>query len=171
VEVQKKPRRPIISRPEGCYARVARSFTLRHIFAHELAERIHVDRVEIQHLLDGAEEFIHASAECISEVLSPGRPLTQADMTQQAVDRYSAEVQAMHGVIAELTQALEGKQAELLKASQMTWEAHATAHAQLLASKYEGGSMRPQLYFMAGADMVRARTGALRQTQDYLLNP
>lgn len=80
VEVMGSPKQSIIRNIHETFRYAEKSFQLRHIFCHETATAIEVEKEEIDNCIYHTSLFLRASDELISQTLFPDAPLTQADM-------------------------------------------------------------------------------------------
>ena len=163
VEIKKQPNTPIITDVEETFRYVDRTFELRHIFCHEIATAIVVEREEIDCCLDHTSTFLNASNELISQALFPNAPLTQTDMNIASQEDYEKEREGMDLLVMTIDAALRGERKERFAAANKAWETFLDSSVELEGLEYEGGSMRPTVEALAATQLVRDRRTQLER--------
>lgn len=157
VELEGKPKAPIIKDLDQVLAHLAKAFEYRHIFAHELAESHVIAPAEVAGILDSASVFLSASAEVVGNTLQPNYPLTQADMNTRAAAGFRDADRALTRRLKQFSKTLRPNQKRALDRAQKVWVKFREAHAAFVRLEAEGGSMAPLLVAGALEEVTRER--------------
>ena len=157
VEIEKQPKAPIIADIDETFRYVDRTFELRHIFCHEIATAIEVERNEIEKCIDHTTVFLKASDELISQTLFPDAPLTQADINVASHEDYERERKDLDLLVETISEALSGEQKRRFAAANAAWDKFLVSSAEVEGLAYDGGTMQPTVYALAATRFVRDR--------------
>ena len=157
VEVNKKPKLPIISSAESTFRYVARAFDLRHIFCHETASNHEFEIQEIEECFENSVLFLKASQAFISETLFPNAPLTQADMNAASYEDYRKEKEHLDSLLTQVFDLLSERQVARYREANEAWKSFFEASVEVEGLQYEGGSIRPTIANSAAASLTRDR--------------
>ena len=130
---------------------IKRTFELRHIFCHEFATNLKVDKDEIWRCFQNSKIFLNQTNEYIWNLIYPNAPETQTDMNIQAsetFDKADNELNELVSIIKTVIIDVEGPviSPELLDESISEWKKYRGIKAKIDASGYEGGSLYPTIY-------------------------
>jgi len=126
-------------------------FELRHIFCHEFATNIKIDKEEILRCFANSKLFLNQTNYFIWELLYPGAPETQTDMKIQ----YHKEFEVIDEELAQLITLIKkacnkeyslGLDIILFDESIDQWKNYRDSKAKSEASIVDGGSMYPTVY-------------------------
>ncbi len=153
--------------PDKIIKAIQRIFELRHIFCHEFATEVHVDKDEIRFLLSSAEIFLEHIDGYIWHTLYPNASETQADMNRSA-DQEARKLDTQLSEFIHLIKSYEFKDdrafdKDLLEKSIMKWKEYRDAEAELQASGYKGGTMYPLVYLMSFSAITERKLKDLRK--------
>jgi hypothetical protein len=133
VEVEGAPDEPMLKNPNQVFADVARSFELRHIFAHE-GDTVKAVPAEIKQCFESANSFLEASAQYITSLLRPNLPLTQTALTIAASEELSRAREKVSHATKHLTQHLDEKRNAELTAMNAAFELYCLADAEFFTN-------------------------------------
>lgn len=162
VELEGKPKTPIIGNLDPILDDLAKAFEYRHIFAHELAATHGITPVEVTQILDSARVFFNAASEVVLNNLHPNYPLTQADMSAQATAKFNDADQALRERLEEFTKGLRPDQKEVLARAQQAWLRFRDAHGAFVGLEVQGGTIAPLLTAIALEDITNERIRHLK---------
>lgn len=151
----------VLADPDKTFRAVARTFELRHIFCHESAASITVNRDEIGECLHQCRLFLKAADETIWRVVEPNPAHTQQEMTDRAAQAYRVAEAKVNEVVRELEKMLEEKERRLLDQIQDRWRAYVELDASLKATDYEDGTMHPMIRYRALEEQAKHRADDL----------
>jgi uncharacterized protein YecT (DUF1311 family) len=157
VEVEGKPKTPMISDVDGTFAALAGAFRQRHILAHEPAEGLKVSEAEVRAQLQSAAAFIAASDELVNSTIAPDEPLTQTEMNVRAANRVRELETRLEAALDKAKTVLDQHRASLLDRSQNEWEVYRDTQADNEGRAFEGGSIRPLIEGGARETLTKAR--------------
>lgn len=150
-EVQGDPVSPILAKPDSVFADVARTFELRHVICHELASGYEIEAEEIERCFESCVSFLRAADECVSELISPGAPLTQTDMNIAAGETLRETRGRLEAIITALTEKFGPNWRAKFNGVQEKWQAYCDGWVGFrVGGRNAGGSMWPML--AAGAE-------------------
>ncbi len=130
---------------------VKRTFELRHIFCHEFATNIKVDKEEIWRCFLNSKIFLNQTNVFIWDLLYPNSPETQADMNikaSEAFNKADTELTELVSIIKLILKDIEDivVSPELLEESINEWKKYRDIKAKIDASVVDGGSLYPTIY-------------------------
>lgn len=92
--------------------------------------------------------------------------LTQSQLNQAVLQNYKSSDFMLNKAYAQLIEVLDKERQEKLKISQKTWIKFRDLDAELISSKYTGGSISPLVHTQALINLTEQRTAEL--TKIYL---
>ncbi|WP_157953614.1 lysozyme inhibitor LprI family protein [Zobellella maritima] len=87
--------------------------------------------------------------------------LTQAELNQAAGRHYASADFMLNKAYSQLMAALSGERKDRLKQAQQAWITFRDAHAELVSSAYDGGSIQPLVHTQALINLTEQRTAEL----------
>ena len=166
-EIHGKPKKPIIDDIKSLKQKVAKTFELRHIFCHELANKHSMDRTEIENCFNATLVFIKAADEYHYQTLFPNAPLSQRDMNQQAAEDFSNAKKSLEKLNAKIAAILPSDRNEEYLETHKLWEKFRDKDAEFHANEYQGGSIWPTIYGSTAATSTEQR---VKVVEKYLGN-
>jgi len=132
-------------------ADIKRTFELRHIFCHEFATNLPIDKDEILRCFNSAKIFLDQTNDFIWDLIYPNAPETQADMNNYASEQFEQSDKELTELISTIKEASKEHSyitldADLLDQSINEWKKYRDVKAKLDASAVEGGSMYPTVF-------------------------
>jgi uncharacterized protein YecT (DUF1311 family) len=132
-------------------ADIKRTFELRHIFCHEFATNLRIDRDEILRCFNNAKFFLNQTNDFIWDLIYPDSPETQADMNNHASEQFAQADKELTELIATIKEASKEHSymelnADLFEETITEWKKYRDKKAELNASVVEGGSMYPTIF-------------------------
>jgi len=163
VEIEGKPKLPIIPDLDPVLATVSAVFKARHILAHESPGRVELSREVVSKHIEAVASFIDAAAEVVTETVQPGRPLTQSDMHVAASEAAGVAIRAMEADLTWLGEKLPENMRGALTASQRAWKTYCDEEVEFEGLEYGGGSLAPTVMCWALESLVIARRDQLKR--------
>ncbi len=147
---------------------IKRIFELRHIFCHEFATNININKEEILRCFINSKTFLNQTNDFIWNLLYPNAPETQVDMNIQASELFQkADVELTELIIAikeaANEQAYMTLNIELFDKSILNWKSYRDTKAELDASFVDGGSMYPTIYSNSLASTTKEKIESLKE--------
>jgi len=132
-------------------ADIKRTFELRHIFCHEFATNLPLDRDEILRCFNNAKLFLNQTNDFVWDLIYPNAPETQTDMNIQASDEFEMFENDLSVLISTIKKAKNENSdfdlnVELFDKTIEQWKIYRKTKAELDASVVEGGTMYSLLY-------------------------
>ncbi len=140
-----------IENSEQIISDIKRTFELRHIFCHEFATNLNVDKEEILRCFNNSKIFLNQTNAFIWDLIYPNAPETQTDMNVQASDEFEKFENDLKDLISTIKEA-KSKNSDfdinikLFDKTIQQWEIYRKSKAELDANIVEGGSMYTLLY-------------------------
>src|SRR5690606_34872667 len=130
---------------------IKRTFELRHIFCHEFATNLRIDKDEILRCFNNSRIFLNQTNDFIWDLIYPNAPETQADMDNHASETFDKADTELTELILTIKEASKEHSymtlnIDLLDKSISEWKKYRDVKAELDASVVEGGSMYPSIY-------------------------
>ena len=140
-----------IENSEQIISDIKRTFELRHIFCHEFATNLRIDKDEILRCFNNSRIFLNQTNDFIWNLIYPNAPETQADMNNYASETFDKADTELTELILTIKEASKEHSymtlnIDLLDKSISEWEKYRDVKAELDASLVEGGSMYPSIY-------------------------
>lgn len=144
-----------------------RMFELRHIFCHEFATNLRIDKDEILRCFNNSKIFLNHTNQFIWDLIYPNAPETQADMNNHATETFEKTDTELTELILTIKQASKEHSymtldIALLDKSISTWKKYREIKAELDASVVEGGSMYPTVYAGSLTSTTKEKLESLR---------
>ena len=154
VEVEKGPDDPMLNNANQVFADVARTFELRHIFAHE-GDTAKAIPSEISRCFESANLFMEASVQYITNLLRPDLPLTQTAMTIAASEELAKARERVVRATQHIDQHLDEKRKTEFDAMNAAFKLYCLADAEFFTNAIwgEGGTGR-STFWMARAEVI-----------------
>lgn len=132
-------------------ADIKRTFELRHIYCHEFATNLHLDKDEILRCFNNSKLFLNQTNDFVWDLIYPNAPETQTDMNIQASDEFERFENELSLLISTIKEAKNENSdfdlnVELFDKTIEQWKIYRKTKAELDASVVEGGTMYPLLY-------------------------
>lgn len=132
-------------------ADIKRTFELRHIYCHEFATNLPIDKDEILRCFNNAKLFLNHTNDFVWDLIYPNAPETQTDMNIQASDEFERFENDLSVLISTIKEAKKENSyfdlnVELFDKTIEQWKIYRKTKAELDASLVEGGTMYPLLY-------------------------
>lgn len=162
-EIHGKPKKPIIENIKDLKQKVAKTFELRHIFCHELANKNSIDRTEIENCFNATLVFIKAADEYHYQKLFPNAPLSQSDMNQQAASDFSNAKKKLETLNAKIAEILPRDRNEEYLETHKLWQIFRDKDAEFHANEYKGGSIWPTIYGSTAAASTEQRVKVIEK--------
>lgn len=140
-----------IENSEQIISDIKRTFELRHIFCHEFATNLRIDKNEILRCFNNSRIFLNQTNDFIWDLIYPNAPETQADMNNHASETFDKADTELTELILTIKEASKEHSymtlnIDLLDKSISEWKKYRDVKAKLDASVVEGGSMYPSIY-------------------------
>lgn len=130
---------------------VRKTFELRHIFCHEFATNVNINKDDILRCFHSSKIFLNQSNNYIWDLIHPNAPETQTEMNIQASADYemiNAELISLILLIKEATKENSYTTLDPLFFDKTIteWEKYKIVKAEVDASYYKGGSIYSMIY-------------------------
>jgi hypothetical protein len=140
-----------IERADEIIKDIKRTFELRHIFCHEFATNVVIDKVEILRLYQNAKIFIIQSDNLIWSLTNPDYPKTQSEMNNQVIQKFNKTETELSNLILMIKEtSIEDSwtpvNRELFDKTIIAWKEYRKVKAEVDASYYDNGSIYPLIY-------------------------
>lgn len=158
----------MLTEADQCFKSVTRAFELRHIFCHETASSVAVDRSEIEACVKYCQSFLFATGALLSTTLNPDWELNQSQLTEKADNKLREAQDVLRSVENELGKAFgdDDIHKKLLRDAQMKWRDFAKANAALMVRLFEGGSIYPMAQALTLEKTTKQRSSELNEFLD-----
>jgi hypothetical protein len=146
---------------------IKRTFELRHIFCHEFATNLCIDKDEILRCFNNAKIFLNQANDFIWDLIYPNAPETQTDMNIQASDEFEKFENHLSVLISTIKEAKNENSdfdlnIALFEKTIEQWKIYRKTKAELDASVVEGGSMYPTIYASSLATTTKEKIESLK---------
>lgn len=146
---------------------IKRTFELRHIFCHEFATNLRIDKDEILRCFNNAKIFLNQTNDFIWDLIYPNAPETQTDMNIQASDEFEKFENHLSVLISTIKEAKNENSdfdlnIALFEKTIEQWKIYRKTKAELDASVVEGGSMYPTIYASSLATTTKEKIESLK---------
>jgi hypothetical protein len=130
---------------------IKRTFELRHIFCHEFATNLVVNKDEIIKCFYNSKVFLEHTNNFIWHLLYPNAPETQAEMNNEALKSFENSERLLTNLIQEIKESekifgIAEMNTSLFDRTIEKWKKYRNVKAEFDASFCEGGSMYPLIY-------------------------
>lgn len=146
---------------------IKRIFELRHIFCHEFATNMKINKEEILRCFFNVKIFLNQTNEFIWDLLYPNSPETQTDMNikaSEAFDELELELSAFISTIKNCS--YFAINTSLFDTTIIKWKEYREAKANFDASPYEGGSIYPLIYANSLITITKEKLENLKNEYD-----
>jgi uncharacterized protein YecT (DUF1311 family) len=162
VELNGRPKQPIIADIGQCARTLSHLFECRHVVVHETPRKLPFSKEDVVEFMATTKSFLKATDEYVANLIHPNYPLTQYEMNVEAAQETRKAVTEMDGVIAAIAKFLSDDRKLQFDQAQEAWEAYRDRMADFEADEFAGGSIRPMIYQGAAAALTRSRTEGLQ---------
>lgn len=140
-----------INNSDQIIADIKRTFELRHIFCHEFATNVKIDKDEILRCFQNSKIFLNQTNNYIWDLIHPNAPETQADMNIQTSENYKEIDKELIDLISTIKEATKGNSYTTLDVFRFDttikeWGKYREVKAEVDASYFEGGTISPLIY-------------------------
>lgn len=148
-------------------ADIKRTFELRHIFCHEFATNLHIDKDEILRCFNNAKLFLNQTNDFVWDLIYPNAPETQTDMNIQASDEFEKFENDLSVLISTIKEAKNENSdfdlnVGLFDKTIEQWKIYRKTKAESDASVVEGGTMYPLLYASSLTNTTKEKIESLK---------
>jgi uncharacterized protein YecT (DUF1311 family) len=183
VEIERKPREPIIHDFEKLAKRLTRLFELRHILCHELPSRQLYAETEIDELLDDTIQFATALQEVLTFERFGLTPLTQTEMNIAASESLGKTEERMSTLLSQIKSYVthndygaevlppskgEGTWLSCLDDAQEKWLLYRNAQCEFETYLNRGGTIRSMIWSGVAEKLTKDRIAELQSSWDYI---
>ncbi|MBV6879520.1 HEPN domain-containing protein [Epilithonimonas ginsengisoli] len=154
---------------------VKETYELRHIFCHEFATNIHIDKDKIIKNYQNCKDFLEFTNTIIWKILYPDSPETQTDMNHEADMNFKKkddELQTLIDFIIDNKENIDEQFSidfKLFKSSIEKWKKYRETVALYKANNFKGGSMYPLIYLSALENTTTEKIESLKNEFEILL--
>lgn len=150
---------------ESCIRFVARTFELRHIFCHESATNVTIDKLEVQGCLGWCQSLLGATTALLSQgVLSEDWNLSQAELTLKADEKLrAAQLQVEELEARILDKVKDEPMCQLFLEAQAKWREFIELNTKYAVFLWEGGSGYGMAYARAMEQATQLRISELKK--------
>ena len=150
---------------------IKKTFELRHIFCHEFATNLIIDKDEILRCFNNSKVFINQTNNFIWNLLYPNAPETQTGMNIQASDEFEYYENELSELIITIKKAKTENldfdiNVVLFDKTIELWKIYRKSVAELNSSIVEGGSMYPLLYASSLTNTTKEKIESLKTEYD-----
>jgi hypothetical protein len=155
-------------------ADIKRTFELRHIFCHEFATNLKIDKDEIIKCYTSSKIFLNHTNQFIWHLLYPNAPQTQSAMNIAA----SKQFEKLESELAELIITIKetvnqnevrGFDNELFDASMEQWKRYRKSVAELEANKFREGTIFSMILSNSLSSTTQKQITSLKEQYEYEL--
>lgn len=141
VEVRQLTKVSIIKDSDRTISNTRKLFEIRHIICHELATEFEITNSDIEEQFKDCLTFLKASEELLTNILYPGRPLTQIDMNKEAERQMIESQEIIDDLMREAQKIIDKKNFQRLSANQKLWDDFSHSWADLNSNNHKDGSI------------------------------
>ncbi|WP_317897763.1 hypothetical protein [Aurantibacillus circumpalustris] len=130
---------------------IKRTFELRHIFCHEFATNIKVEKDEILKCFNSSKLFLNQTNEFIWHLLYPNSPVTQTDLNLQASETFQKIESEFEELLIVIKQTSKNEDfqtfnPELFDETISEWKKYRKVKGNSDSSAYKEGSLHSLIY-------------------------
>jgi len=156
-----------IENSDQIIADIKRTFELRHIYCHEFATSLPIDKDEILRCFNNAKLFLNHTNDFVWYLMYPNAAETQTDMNIQASDEFECYENDLLILISTIKEAKKENSIldlniKLFDKSIEQWKIYRETKAELDASVVEGGTMYPLLYACSLTSTTKEKIESLK---------
>jgi hypothetical protein len=154
---------------------IKRIFELRHIFCHEFATNLIIDKEQIISDFKNCKFFLEHTNRFIWHTLYPNEPIAQTDMNIAAYEKFELKNLELETLIKFIKaksnneDELEMFDDKLFDKSVEIWEKYRDSVANYKASFVEGGSLYPLIYGNALTSITEEKIESMQKEFEILL--
>jgi len=163
VEIQKKPKVPILQSPGEVFRDVEETFQIRHRICHELTGAKSLTIEDAERYFANCGAFLRASDAYISAVQFPNSPLTQTDMNIATYETWKVADAELARVVGQVLQKLSPDRRAKFEKFQGHWKDFRDATVEYAAEGFREGSIAPTIRNNAATEITEERTERLRR--------
>jgi hypothetical protein len=150
---------------------IKKTFELRHIFCHEFATNLIIDKDEILRCFNNSKIFINQTNEFIWNLIYPNAPETQTERNIQASDEFEYYEDELSELIIKIKKAITENldfdiNVVLFDKTIESWKVYRKSVAELNSSIVEGGSMYPLRYASSLTNTTKEKIESLKTEYD-----
>ena len=155
-------------------ASVIRTYELRHIFCHEFATNIKIDKDEILRNFKNCKFFLIHANNVIWDLLYPNAPMTQSEMNIEAQSRLEQKEKELDTLVQFIRNINKEEDFryfddELFLVSYEQWKQYRKSVAEYKSSFSGGGTIHPLLYSSASTIVTVEKILSLKDEFEILL--
>lgn len=154
---------------------IKRIFELRHIFCHEFATNLKIDKEQIIDDFNNCRLYLEHTNRFVWHILYPNEPISQSDMNIEANNKFELknfELETLIKIIKEKSNKedeIEMFDEKLFDESIEIWKNYRDSFAKYKASFVEGGTMYPLIYGIALTSMTEEKIESMQNEFEVLL--
>ena len=154
---------------------VKETYELRHIFCHEFATNVNIDKDRIIKNYENCKDFLEFTNVIIWETLYPNSPETQTEMNLEADNNFKnkeTELQTLIDFVTSNYEKLDDAfsiDIKLFKSSIQKWQKYRESVALYQSDKFKGGSMYPLIYLTSLEKITAEKIESLKNEFEILL--
>lgn len=151
---------------------VKRNFELRHIFCHEFATNVIVDKDEILRCFTSAKIFLNHINHFIWNLIYPNAPETQSGMNTEIIETFEKSELELEELILEIKEISKNNELlelnfDLFDECIIQWKKYREIKSELEAFYVIGGSMHPTIYFASMLQTTKEKIESLTNEYDF----
>lgn len=153
---------------------VKRTYELRHIFCHEFATNLKIDKDEILRNFKNCKFFLHHANNVIYDLLYPNAPMTQSEMNLEAQSKFELKEKELDTLVQFILSINNEDDFryfdnDLFEESYNEWKKYRDSVGKYRASLADGGSIHPLLYLTATTTVTEEKITSLKDEFEVLL--
>lgn len=160
--------RQFIENTEQIFADIKRTFELRHIFCHEFATNLRIDKDEILRCFNNAKLFLMQTNDFIWELIYPNAPHTQGEMNDQATDNFANLEKDLSKLITVIKTVSEQDtyfelDLHFFDKTIIEWKKYRKVKAQFDSSYFKGGTIYDLFYLNSMSTTTEEKIASLKK--------
>lgn len=153
----------LVSSVANLWRDLALAFERRHILAHEAATKFEISYEDANSAIDACSTFTNALDSVLWATVWKDTPLTQYEMNMAARQgRNSARLALAADLRKAFAAATKDGEREWFRRMHLAWKKFSMEWQEREVSRFEGGSMRPLIFFSSQERALVARREAIR---------
>lgn len=152
--------------PTWVFQKISELYKLRHIFAHELAPDVHMNRDELIEMSKAIQSFIAETNSLLEKPLYGEAPISNADMKRVAGDELDKQEKILTDLIEQFSKILicDEDRDELIKV-QNAWELYRETESEFHGNfNARGGTLMGLIKIGVQASLTKERIKYIRDT-------
>lgn len=151
---------------------VKRTFELRHIFCHEFATNVVVNKSEILRCFSSAKTFLNHINYFIWCLIYPDAPETQSGMNAERIETFEKAEVALDELICGIKEISKSNEYfeldfELFDKSILQWKEYRKTKSELDAFGVKGGTLYPTIYFSSMLQTTNEKIESLKNEYEF----